>query len=202
MLQAYQQFEANITAIKELDALYAHLHNTLQLPNDLSDLLRAELVYAVSALDKLIHDLVKTGMTETFIGSRNPTNKYKNFSLSMSTINDIRSATIPPAEVIFGSEVFNKNKTLSFQKPDKIADALSYIWNESHKWQSITSQLGLTDQKAVREKLKAIVDRRDQIVHEADLDYNGEKNIVIYTDISDSVEFIKKLGKAIYTLVN
>ena len=47
MQQAHRQFDDNIKAIQELNALYLHLHETLRLPNDLSDLLRAQLVYAV-----------------------------------------------------------------------------------------------------------------------------------------------------------
>ena len=140
-------------------------------------------------------------MTETFLGSRNPTRKYDGFTLSMATVLEIKNASIPPPEHYFGLEVFQRHKALSFQAPDKITDALSYIWAESHKWQAITTEMGLTNQNAVKTRLKAIVDRRNQIVHEADLDYNGNKNIALHTDIVDSVNFIKDLGNAICNLV-
>jgi hypothetical protein len=62
MQTAHNQFLHNIRYIRELDSLYHFLKDTQNLPNDLSDLLRAELVYAVSALDKLVHELIKIGM--------------------------------------------------------------------------------------------------------------------------------------------
>jgi len=203
MQQIHQQFKANIQAIKDLDGLYTHLHGTLRLPDDLlSDLLRTQLVNAVSALDKLVHELVQAGMIQIFLGNKSPTSKYNAFTLPMATVTDIRNATdLQPPEYFFSVEVFQRNKALSFQKPDKIADALSHIWDESHKWQKITQKMGLEDQNAVKTHLDAIVSRRNQIVHEADLDYNGVKNIAIHSDITRSVTFIENLGDSIFELV-
>jgi hypothetical protein len=47
---AHNQFLHNINYVRDLDSLYHFLKDTQSLPNDLSDLLRAEIVYSVSAL--------------------------------------------------------------------------------------------------------------------------------------------------------
>jgi len=45
------------------------------------DLLRSQVVYAVSAFDKLIHDLVRIGMVQIFSGARPATAKYLSESI-------------------------------------------------------------------------------------------------------------------------
>ena len=77
MQRAFDQFQDNIKYVKELDALFVHLKDTLCLPNDLKNILRAEWVYSVSAMDKLIHELVRIGMIEAFQGKRVCTDKFK-----------------------------------------------------------------------------------------------------------------------------
>lgn len=84
------QFNSNIKAIKEMEVLYEHLTGKLKLPNDLSDILRAQLVYAISALDKLIHELVRIGMLESFTGKRPKTSKFNAFSITLETYNKIQ----------------------------------------------------------------------------------------------------------------
>ena len=79
MQRAFDQFKDNMKYVKELDALFIHLKDNLHLPNDLTDILRAEWVYSVSALDKLIHELVRIGMIEAFQGRRVRTNKFSSF---------------------------------------------------------------------------------------------------------------------------
>ena len=45
MQRAFDQFKDNMKYVKELDALFIHLNDTLHLPNDLTNILRAEWVY-------------------------------------------------------------------------------------------------------------------------------------------------------------
>jgi hypothetical protein len=72
--------------VKELDSLFIHLKDTLHLPNDLTDILRAEWVYSVSAMDKLIHELVRIGMIEAFQGRRPQTAKFSSFGITTNTL--------------------------------------------------------------------------------------------------------------------
>lgn len=200
MQPALDQFEDRFTEISELDALYTHLKTTLALPNDLSNILRAEWVQAISALDKLIHEIVRLGMIQSFLGTRVKTAKFQSFPISTATLNSIVSATIPPPQFFFEQEIVQKNKFLSFQDPDKISDALSYVWDEQHKWNIISASLGIPE-RDVKIKLKNIVARRNQIVHEADVDIvTGHKIRITKSDVDDVVSFIHQLGRDIFSL--
>lgn len=209
MQKAFEQFNRNIKTVKEMDALYHHLTNELKLPNDLSDILRSQLVYAVSALDKLIHELIKVGMLETFINQRSKTSKFNNFSISLETYNNIQQTNqqqpntlqLEPPEYFFEQEIIVKHKYLAFQEPDKIADALSFIWEEKQKWQKIALLFNATDDD-IKKKLKSIVSRRNQIVHEADIDLQTNlRNSIDKSDVKEAVDFIFKLGENIFHVI-
>lgn len=100
MQRAFDQFKDSMKYVKELDALYLYLKETLHLPNDLTDLLRAEWVYTVSAMDKLIHELIRIGMIDSFQGSRVKTKKFLSFGITMNTHTNISNnseSSIPPS---------------------------------------------------------------------------------------------------------
>lgn len=201
MQRAYDQFKDSMKYVKELDALFIHLKDNLHLPNDLTDILRAEWVYCVSAMDKLIHELARIGMIESFQGRRPQTAKFSSFGITTNTLLSNISNTGYPTEYWFEQEIIEKHKHLAFQAPEKIADALSLIWNDQHKWQTLATMLG-TNQQALTTQLKTIVNRRNQIVHEADLDLTtGVRNRVDKVDIDDVVIFIEKLSEAIFNAV-
>lgn len=211
MQKAFEQFNSNIKAVKEMDALYHHLTGDLKLPNDLSDILRSQLVYAVSALDKLIHEMVKIGMLQAFINQRTKTSKFNSFSISLTTYNNIQQVSqqqpntntlqLETPEYFFEQEIIVKHKYLAFQEPDKIADALSFIWEEKQKWQKIAVLFNTTDDY-IKKNLKTIVNRRNQIVHEADIDLQTNlRNTIEENDVKEAVDFIFKLGENIYNSV-
>ncbi len=201
MQRAFNQFKDNMKYVKELDALFIHLKDNLHLPNDLTDILRAEWVYCVSAMDKLIHELVRIGMIESFQSRRPQTAKFSSFGISTNTLLSNMNNTGYPTEYWFEQEIIEKHKHLAFQAPEKIADALSLIWNDQHKWQTLAATLG-TNQLALTTQLKTIVNRRNQIVHEADLDLTtGVRNTVDKVDIDDVVVFIERLSEAIFNAV-
>lgn len=201
MQRAYDQFQDNMRYIKELDALFIHLKDNLHLPNDLTDILRAEWVYCVSALDKLVHELVRIGMIEAFQGTRIHTNKFSSFGVTTNTLTSSLAGTVPPPEYWFEQEIIERHKTLAFQAPEKIADALSLIWNEQHKWQALAIAIGI-DQTTLTTQLKTIINRRNQIVHESDLDLvTGIRNNIDKTDINDVITYIEKLSEAIFNAV-
>lgn len=201
MHNAFQQFKEHIKYVTDLDSLFVYLTDTQKLPNDLSDILRAEWVYSISALDKLVHELVRIGMLQSFTGIRNKTRKFNAFTISLDTMVSIQTATIPPAEFWFEQEIIQKHKALSFQDPDKISDALSLIWDENNKWQKISTPLAMHEND-IKVTLKTIINRRNQIVHEADLDLITTKRQTIERDDTlKSVELISKVAESIYNCV-
>ena len=200
MNQAYNQFRKNMQDVKDLDTKFTNF-NQANPNDDLTDLLRAEIVYSISAFDKLIHELVKIGMIETFNGSRIETVQYKTFKVTIDTLLKIQNPSGIPPQFWLKQEIERQHKLLSFQEPDKVNDALNLISDKPHKWQIIATQLGMTD-KDVKIYLKNIVNRRNAIVHEADEDaQTNQKTAINQSDVANDITFIENLGKAIYDLV-
>lgn len=194
-------FQNNIREARELASLYDFLQLNVKAPISFDDLLRSQIVYSVSAFDKLIHDLVRIGTVDIFIGKRSVTNKYLNESISLAAYNSLSAATMPPKEYFFEQHIVNKLKRVSYQDPDNVADGLSYIWNEPHKWNKIAASMGLNE-TTVRTQLRLIVDRRNAIVHEADIDLaTGQKFPISKTDSDATVVFLESCGEKIVQLV-
>lgn len=203
MVRTKERFQAGILRIRKIHTLHFHLIDNIRIQeSEISHILRSEIMYVVSCFDKLIHDLVRQGMVETFLKLRNQTNSYKNFSISLEQQNLIsNSSSFPPPQVIFENIISDRHKHLSFQDPNKVVEALSLIWTEPHKWQKIAIEMGLNEND-VRVELRNIVIRRNQIVHESDvnlLTHNLES--ISSNDTTKSVDFIEKLGLTIYNLV-
>lgn len=197
MRQAFDLFLASVDGTKTIMPTYDYLVQAVHAPIDYSDLLRWQWVHAVSALDKFIHDTVRIGMLQIYTGHRNSTNKYLTFTIDLKTHLQIiqdRSSALD----IFEQQVLLKNGHLAFQDPDKISDALSYIWDEEHKWKAISNRIGISE-KDVKTQLKNISIRRNQMVHESDYPENLlQRQTISRDDVTEVVDFIIKVGKSIY----
>ena len=83
-MTAIQMFDESIADSMRLRALYNHCVTSLFLPGDYGDLLRMSLIYCMSALDKLVHDLVVHNMVEIFANRRVATAKYKSETINLA----------------------------------------------------------------------------------------------------------------------
>ena len=201
MLNAKFVFQKNIQQANQLGVLYEYLSNTVPIPEQFDDLLRSQVVYAVSAFDKLMHDLVRIGMVQIFENQRPPTDKYLNEPIAIHSLPMLMAGAVPPPPVCFEELIREKLSKMSFQDPAKIADGLSYIWSEGQKWQKIAQGLGITDEDA-RRKQKLIVTRRNAIVHEADLDpVTNQKQAITRAEAKETSDFLLALGNQICGLV-
>lgn len=201
MLNAKQVFQKNIRQANDLGELYDYLSNIVAIPEQFDDLLRSQIVYSVSAFDKLMHDLIRIGMVEIFLGIRPTTGKYQNEGISIQYLSQLMPGSTPPPGIRFEEIVREKLSTLSFQDPKKIADGLSFIWNENQKWLQIALGLGMTDEVARRDQ-KLIATRRNAIVHEADLNpVTNTKQAVTRAEAKQSSDFLLALGNRICDLV-
>lgn len=201
MHNARALFNTNIIAAKQAGSIYDYLTLSVTSPLSFDDLLRSQIVYSVSAFDKLIHDLVRIGMVETFTGSRPATAKYLNESISLKVHTNLVNTTFPPKEHIFEQALFQKFKIVSFQDPQKVADGLSFIWSETQKWQKIAGKMGLSESEA-QKTLKLIADRRNAIVHEADIDpVTNTKLNITKPECVEITDFLHRCGNEIADLV-
>lgn len=201
MLNAQATFQVSLAEARNSTVLYEFLTTSIISPFPYDDLLRSQLVYAVSAFDKLIHDLIRIGMVEMYVGKRPRTAKYHCEQISLELHAQLSVSTLPPPELVFEQEIARKLKYLSFQDPTKVADGLAYIWEQNDKWRYIAMKLGLIAEQA-RTTLKLIGDRRNAIVHESDMiPLINLKNPITLQSCNDATDFLDRCGNAIVELV-
>lgn len=200
MKQSHDKFIKVINDTKNADSTYDYLSRVVKPPYDYSDLLRWQWAQAVSALDKFVHDVVRSGMVNIYQGRRPSTPKYDCFSIPLNILSEMKSNPTQDVQV-FEKQIILSNGYKSFQYPEKIAEALSYVWDENKKWAKIASYMN-QDEHTVKTFLKNVVIRRNQIVHEGDYDgYSLVRQPITKSDASDVIAFIEKLGNAIYACV-
>jgi len=221
MNAVYNNFVENIESIRILGNIYDQ--NILQYPileESLSDILRFQFLYSVSALDWFIHEIVKKEMVRNFVNNNQLTAKAESFNFPLKTVNKIlaisRNNSMPitqedTVEYWIEKEISDKHKLLAFQAPDKINDALNNIWDENYKWEKIVSNMTIqlngnnNTQKAddLRQRIKVIAERRNQIVHEADIDLVSQKKRAIEKiNVDETISIIEDLGKSIFICLN
>ena len=201
MDEIYNEFKRTIAQIRQTNDVYNYLKNVVKL-NDagIDNILRSQIVNVISALDRYLHEKVRKGICDMFLGNRAITDKFKSFSVSSDTVLRIwgySSLTIIDREILINEVVIQSLKTLSFQKAIKIKDALSYLWDEPHKMVIIAKEMevpGITDndkQHYLTQKLDLLVERRNQIAHESDIYFGGKRDIC-QDDVIDAIAFIEK----------
>lgn len=201
MINAQRIFQKNIEKANELGELKSYLSSLVTIPEQFEDLLRAQMIYAVSAFDKLMHDLIRIGMVQIFLGTRLATAKYQNEGVSIQYLLQLLPGSTPPPEIRFEEIIREKLSILSFQDPQKINDGLSFIWDEKHKWQKIALFLGISEEDAKRRQ-KLVVTRRNAIVHEADINpVTNMKQSITNPEARDSYDFLLAIGNSICGLV-
>jgi hypothetical protein len=199
MQRAIEKFRLNIKSVKDLDAIYSLLvRNYPLLEEQASDILRAEIVLAVSALDCFIHDLVKQGIIETYQGIRTPSEQFPNYKIPLQFVKLIENTDNSEDRLSFLEKAITKiNSKDSYQAPKGINYALQFI-NIKNIWQK-TSELMAIKAKDIQDELSLIIDRRNKIAHEADYDaLTGTKTPIDQQNINDVIQFIEKFCESIY----
>ena len=208
MLSTLKQFRENVKRVRALGGMYQALHQLTAPAMDATDLLRAQIVMAVSALDSYIHEITRVGMLEIYRGGRPRTSAFRQFEVSLD------AALVPIDDALKGSvmlhqgglwldgEIRRKHGHLSFQRPDNITKAIR-LFSDCDLWDSVAIELNQPTGD-VTSHLKLIIDRRNQIAHETDLNPFQPGNLwpISLTDSTYTVDFIEKTCEAIYLVVN
>ena len=166
MTAARSQFESNAAQARDLVGLAVAIDAATTAALDTSDLLRFALVSAVSALDHYVHEAVRELMVDTAAGLRPPTDTFGRFNISTDAA--LRAAGGDPPTLWMDEEVRRQHGHLSFQHPDRIADAIRLIWDQP-LWNTISTSLSKAPAD-LKQELLLVVTRRNQIAHEADRD--------------------------------
>jgi hypothetical protein len=246
MQSALDQFRISIGRVRDLIALHNSVKAQATGALDVSDMLRAALVLAVSALDYYVHEVVTLGMLEIHRGQRfEPTpsanttqSAFSRFQVSLGGARQARLAATDIAswleteiQQIHGYEFLQEPHAVSaliptisnsiinrldnaswleneireslgyksFQQADKIAEALKYISGKK-LWDEIAISSNKFS-KDIKQQLNSIVDRRNKIAHEADIDPTFNIGSRWYIDeilVGDAVDFIQQLVESIH----
>lgn len=135
---------------------------------DQSDMYRFALVQVVAALDTYIHGIVLDRSVDIIMGRLSaPTSSHK-VGLQFGSIQALLSAVLPAdTERLARGFVAQRLRRESFQHPDDIAAALAYV-GVGAIWTSAFPAPGMAG--TVKQTLSLIVERRNKIVHQSDMD--------------------------------
>lgn len=191
---AINAFNENIKRARELGELFNSLSAITTSALSVNDLLRSQIVMAVSALDHYVHQVVRQGMVAIYDGTRPHVPGFSKFQVSLLEA----KASIPTASSAWVDAAIRQSHSfLSFQHPDKLADAIRLIYPYPI-WKALEGRMGIPAND-LKEQLKLIVDRRNKIAHEADIDpsYPGVRWPITYRDSTTATDFIESLVRAL-----
>lgn len=198
MQTAIEVFRVSMSRVEHLGGLYDALCSLTTQAVDASDMLRAQIVLSVSALDYYVHEITALGMVAVFEGKRSPTQAFLKYRVSIGAISAGASVS---SSSWFEAEVRELHSHLSFQQPEKIADAIR-LFSDVRLWHEVSSRMGSPEQD-LKDHIKLIVDRRNKIAHEADLDpsFPGARWPIHVGDVERSLHFLSQVCESIHATI-
>jgi len=153
-------FTKNITSAEDCLALYDAMIG-LKPGVDITWVLRAGIVFIVSAIDTYFHDKIKYGIGKAARG--NMPDSLANFKIPISELESWEQAKRKGN--IYRNWVVKYYSTKSLQSPIDIADALKIIGIQSY-WDKIEPDK--KKRQVLRSKFNKLISRRNKISHEGD----------------------------------
>ena len=202
MLKAIRLFRSNRSRILDLGAVYDLLAGQVPLlQKQLDEILRAQLVLAVSAFDTYIHDCVRIGIVRQFTTSGTLSNSLKNYPIPFEDLQIINGLSTTADKAIYLDGVIKKvNSKDSYQSPLSIEYALGLLGINS-LWTKVSQNMKMPAND-VKSELANIVNRRNKIAHESDLDALGiSLNPITKAEVMHVISFIYGLAISIYTIL-
>jgi len=201
MQSAIDLFRISIGRVRDLIAVHNSLKAQASSVLDLSDMLRAALVLAVSALDYYIHEVVRIGMLEIHRGLRPEPPGFSRFQISLGSAR----AGINAGQNIdswLEDEIRQRHSYKSFQQPEAIADAIRLICDKK-LWEEVSTNMS-RPAKDIKQQLNLILDRRNKIAHEADIDPTlsiGNRWPIDELLVNEAVDFIEQVVESIHNIL-
>ncbi|MBZ5573307.1 MAG: hypothetical protein LAO09_15670 [Acidobacteriia bacterium] len=199
MQQAIDQFRQNLDRVRNIHAIYLRVSSMVTPVVDLTDVLRAEVVMIVSALDHYIHEVTRLGMLEVFDGKRPSTPAFLRFDVSLECMLGVIGGTTSAGQL--ESEIRTRHGFQSFQNPERVADALR-LFSNVELWKAVAVELK-EDPKTLKDRVQLLVERRNKIAHEADLDpsFPGVLWPINPPMAEQAIQFVSDLCEAIHKVV-
>lgn len=193
------RFDESIAECDDAITVHEYLANTSGFKADFN--LRFVWIASISALDHFVTQAVLEIATNKYASGEFLSSKLRNELTSFEKATAFRGMNAIEATIHFRETLSTAIRYKSFHRADHITDGLAYIWTEKQKWQKISQEMGL-EAKAAKEQLDAIVDRRNVIAHNADInDSSGNRYAVQIEDARKVASFTRQLAYAIRTLI-
>lgn len=202
MIKAIQLFRKNRSRILELGFIYDWwAEQTPALQKQFDEILRAQIVLTVSAFDTFVHDCVRIGMVRQFTKSGNLSKSLKKYAIPFEDFQIINNLSTFPDKVMYLDGVIKKiNSKYSYQSPANVEYALGLL-GVSNIWTKVSSMMRIPAND-VKAELANIVNRRNKIAHEADMDIFGVSlNPIKKAEVMHVMDFMYGLSISIYQLV-
>ena len=184
------RFEASISQVDELLAIHHYLQSA-PVTEVADNILRASLTMMVSAIDTSIHELIINAVMFEIREDK-----------SIFTLSNIKVGALAAKESnavirtrLIESDLRRQFAKESFQSSRQIESSLAQI-GITKIWTKLSSTLKQSPED-VKIRLDLLVRRRNQIVHEGDLDHLHSIRDINRQDVYDSLAFTKNLVEGI-----
>lgn len=202
MLNALLLFRRNRARILDLGAVYdLCLGRAPLLTNQLDEILRAQIVLSVSAFDTFIHDCVRIGIVRQFTTAGVLSNSLKSYSIPFEDFQTINALPTINDKTLYLDGVIKKvNSKISYQRPASIENAMSLL-GVGNIWSKVSMGMKMPASD-IKAELSNIVNRRNMIAHESDLDALGVSlNPITKAEVNHVLSFLYGLAINIYYLI-
>lgn len=158
-----RKLRASVGQVDELLAIYRFLHSNAA-PSAKDNVLRAALTMLVSTIDTSVHELIVSAVIRRVADDRLP------FDITKQTISMQCLLIVDPEQraAAVEADLRRQYSKETFQSSRQLEAALANI-GVSKIWNRISARLGKAPEQ-IKLELDLMVRRRNQIVHEADLD--------------------------------
>lgn len=161
---------------------------------DRSECYRAAIVLVVSALDHYVHALILEAVEGMLYGARPPSQRFATLRVRLA---DASSNLGSGKWAWVVSELREQHSIVTYQRPEKISDGLKWVDDRKQLWVRLGARMHLSAAD-LKTRLELLVDRRNRIAHEGDLDPTwGTARPLTQPDVRDALAFVTELVSSI-----
>ncbi|MGW9634677.1 hypothetical protein [Nocardiopsis alba] len=204
----YEQFESNLSYARNMVTGGRALEGLRGLAvnyGDLAaahpeDLYRAAWSQAVSALDHWLHQEVLEHAVALVRSPERPLpDRLAKLKMPFSTVEQMADNSV---DSVFAEFIEEEIRRDTYQRSKGIGEGLRLVThlNAQQIWERIAEGLG-TNAAAARDRQDKIVDRRNRIAHQADLDRDGQRTPMSADEVEAAVAWIENVAEQIRTLL-
>ncbi|MGW5880295.1 hypothetical protein ACWFMI_27495 [Nocardiopsis terrae] len=164
------------------------------------DLYRAAWSQAVSALDHWLHEEVLEHAVALVRSEERPLpERLAKLRMPFATVEQMTDNSVGSVFAEFIAEEIRRD---TYQRSKGVSEGLRLIThlNAQQIWERIAEGLGVTA-AAARDRQDRVVDRRNRIAHQADLDSDGLRTPMSAAEVEEAVTWIEDVAKRITTLL-